>query len=808
MKTTIKQFYDFIKLYEIDLNTVEVFAKTRHNQKRILNVDITAKNSKVVQINLTNGYSLIGSPNHKVLCDSIYSLKFKELKDLKPYMAVVTDEGSVEIQQVQKPKNVKMDLYDLEIEEVQEYYTNGIVSHNSTISDSLRLGLYGKTTNKTLKDVANRFNKYGEVLVEFKHGSKKVEIFRRFSPDGFKLYIDDVEYDVAGKSDKQTYLEDELIQIPYYVFNNMISLSLNDFKSFLKMSPSDKRLIIDKIFSLAILNSMREDVKKQIKEKTVELSTINNNISFIEKTIEKTQEELQTLLEKLNENREQEIQENEKRLQEVQKEIETFNSLLETLKDKKSKISTEDKELSSEISKISSEISNLSKSIKNFEAKEKEIQELLEKLNDSKEQEIQEYTQKLSDISETLITLQNDIENIKQEKENLLKDSKTISNEISSTKIEISNISKSLKLYENNECPTCGSDLQSQNHQELQKELQKELKGYLELKENKEKLYSDLSENISNVESKYLEMSSKFSSMKTTKKQIETKIQELKSEEVNVSLDSLNSMLEENIKGKETSLEQIENYKSLKLDKDVKYSEISETLKIVENEYLETSSKFSSFQTTKKQIENTIEKLKAQENDNLSIESLSKILDDSKERKENFEKNCDSYEKKIKFLSIVDEILSEKGIKQMIIKNLIPSLNDMINAYLDKFNLYFTVEFNEEFNANVFSNGIEVDVSTLSMGETKILDFVVLISMIKLLKTKYHNLNVMFLDEIFASMDLENATYVIRMLKELSKELRLNIFVVHHNQLPTEYFDNVISVEKENGFSNLKYLIG
>lgn len=806
MKTTIKHFHDFIHTYGIDLNTTEVYAKTRHQEKRVLNVAITAKDSRVVQVILQNGYTLIGSPLHKVLNDAIYTVKWKYLKDIRIGTSLVTDEGCVEVLDVQKNFGVKMDLYDLQIQDVEEYYTNGIVSHNSTISDSLKLGLYGKTSNRNLKDIANKHNKYGEVLAEFKYDNKKVEVFRRFSPNDFKIFIDDVEYDVAGKSDKQTYLEDELLKISFYVFNNMISLSLNDFKSFLKMTPSDKRLIIDKIFSLAILNAMREDVKKQIKEKTVELTTISNNISFIEKNIEKTEEELQNLLEKLNENREQEIQDNEKKLKEIQDSLEVLNSKLSEVSSSKESISKDTKELSEELQKINSEISTLSKSIRTYELKEKEIQELLEKLNNSKQQEIQEYEEKLNSIQENLISLKEDIENLKVKKDELVLESKNIQSEISKYNSEIQTLSKSLKLYENHECPTCGSDLTSDTHQEHCKEIQKELDGYIGIKEEKEKLYKSVSDKVSETETKYLDVSAKFSSMQTTKKQIESKISELKSEEVGLSEDSLKSMLVENQTKKIESSEKIESYTLLKEDKNTVYSEISDKLKSVEAEYYDVFSKVTSTQTTKKQVEAYLNTLRNQENDNLSIESLTKILDDSKSRKEEFEKNQEGYGKKIKFLGIVDEILSEKGIKQMIIANLIPSLNDMINSYLEKFNLYFTIEFDEEFNANIFSNGIEVDVSTLSMGETKILDFVVLISMIKLLKTKYHNLNVMFLDEIFASLDLENATYVIRMLKELSKELRLNIFVVHHNQLPTEYFDNVISVEKENGFSNLRYV--
>jgi DNA repair exonuclease SbcCD ATPase subunit len=78
--------------------------------------------------------------------------------------------------------------------------------------------------------------------------------------------------------------------------------------------------------------------------------------------------------------------------------------------------------------------------------------------------------------------------------------------------------------------------------------------------------------------------------------------------------------------------------------------------------------------------------------------------------------------------------------------------------------------------------------------------------MVKILKYKYSNLNVLFLDEIFATLHPNNVQIVIKILKEFSEEFALNIFVINHSPLPIEYFDNMIQVEKTNRFSNLMYV--
>ena len=44
----------------------------------------------------------------------------------------------------------------------------------------------------------------------------------------------------------------------------------------------------------------------------------------------------------------------------------------------------------------------------------------------------------------------------------------------------------------------------------------------------------------------------------------------------------------------------------------------------------------------------------------------------------------------------------------------------------------------------------------------------------------------------------------LKILSNSCKELNLNIFVINHSQLPIEIFDYVLSVEKNNGFSDFK----
>jgi DNA repair exonuclease SbcCD ATPase subunit len=170
----------------------------------------------------------------------------------------------------------------------------------STISDAIKFGLYGKLDNKKMSDIPNRFNGGSEVKVTIHKGHDTIiTIERGVYPNFFRVYVNGVEYDQAGKKNVQSFLEEEILGMPYYVFNNVISLSVNDFRSFISMGTNDKRLIIDRIFGLEILNHMRWKIRDEMKVFKEEIDRLITEISVLEHSIVKSNEELESLNEKL-----------------------------------------------------------------------------------------------------------------------------------------------------------------------------------------------------------------------------------------------------------------------------------------------------------------------------------------------------------------------------------------------------------------------------------------------------------------------------------------------------------------------------
>ena len=148
-KIKIVDCYNLFKKY----GDLGLHVKTPYGYKHIQACDITAKNSKYITIETENAKKLVGALNHKI---KVSNGKFVSLKDLIVGKSkILTDNGASRLKSLKLSKKTK-DLYDIQVSEVGQYYSNGIVSHNSTIMKILTYILY----NKSLETETRK--KYGD----------------------------------------------------------------------------------------------------------------------------------------------------------------------------------------------------------------------------------------------------------------------------------------------------------------------------------------------------------------------------------------------------------------------------------------------------------------------------------------------------------------------------------------------------------------------------------------------------------------------------------------------------------------------
>ena len=138
--------------------------------------------------------------------------------------------------------------------------------------------------------------------------------------------------------------------------------------------------------------------------------------------------------------------------------------------------------------------------------------------------------------------------------------------------------------------------------------------------------------------------------------------------------------------------------------------------------------------------------------------------------------------------------------------NYIPTLNEEIKTALINLSFPYLLEFDDNFNAHLKYLGEDIPISSLSTGETKNVDLAVLISMIKIIKRKYPQINLICLDETVSSIDPESCIDIIKLLKDIAEDLQLNMLIVSHVQLPVEYFNKRLEIYKNIGFSDINII--
>ena len=507
----------------------------------------------------------------------------------------------------------------------------------STLAKVITYLCYGKVEGSTLKDLPNRVNGalWGKIWLESK--GNKIEIERGINPGIFNVKINGEEYDVAGKVNLQDFLETEIYEIPYHVFKNVIILSVNDFKSFITMSPYDKKRIIDKIFGFSIINEMAESVKEKRKSIIDEIRTYADEIRTLNESIDSVYDKIEQI------------------------------ELLTAEKDA---------------------------------SKVKKLKEDLIALNENRK--------KLNNFTDLT----------KEKLETLDSESRNKSAEHSTLTNKISNIKQDLKLFENSTCPTCTAPLTSDFH--------------LDIKKEKEESLITLSEKYTLAKAEYEEAETKLNDLRTKGRTIHVKAGQLET--------------------------QMENLKS---------------------KLIELSEKDESDSST----------------------NLKQLVKDFKIRKTEKSSSKLKSEADDFYLTILENLMGEDGIKNLAVRSILPSFNNHILLMGREMGIPFGIRFNEKFYCTLHHLGTEISAKTLSTGEKKKVDFVIIMALMKMIKVRFPSLNILFLDEIFSSIDSDGVYHIINILHDTIQDIGLNTFVINHTVLPSEYFDKKLEITKDAGFS-------
>lgn len=522
-------------------------------------------------------------------------------------------------------------------------------SGKSSLLNIPKLLLYGKTEGSDGKpvkigNIANRINKNGWIRGEILKGNDLFVIERTFSPQSLTVYKNGENLDKAGLKDMQGIIDNEIMDnLPYHIFANVMMLSLNSFKSFISMSPNDKRQIIDKIFSLEIINKVYELVKKDMRELGNAINISNSQVYSLEQTIKTSNAELEKLSTKNEDDN---------------------KDLLETLRTKMAKC----KEIYDEQAGKYTELYN----------------KYLELAN-SESQYLQMYRNQEHECNTT------------REK---------------------------IRLFNEDKCPTCGTPFNGEEFDDLRKSLQNKLDG----QEATLQTCLDSYNTVSKMKGDY---ATALNTLKANLDKIVAKQQEL----------------------------------------------------IIES----------------KSIENAAAKTN-------EYSSIQRIINETTISKVQLERSVEDANKRMNYLTVLESMYSNDGIKQQMMQNYLPTLNEEIKNTLIALSFPYSLEFDNNFDPHLECLGEPIESQSLSTGEHKKVDLTVLCAILRMLKRKYPQINLVCLDETLSSLDYESSTDIITYLHEIASTMNLNIFIVSHTQLDENLFDVRIHIDKNSGFSDLTFV--
>lgn len=447
---------EIVRLYEKHPEDIsKVYVDTPFGWKRILAAEKTYF-GKALEVKTLRGSSVIVSDKHRIRAVLPYEV-FKNAEDLevgKDY--VLTSYGVDKVVSVKRWRNGKsIDMYDIQVEEVEQYYSNGIVSHNSTIFvDAIIYALFGKTLKNTSnKYIPNRnvptslepyvklyFRSSGQLYSVKTYGkitssgmSSGVEILKLSDKEEV---LEDLTQSSVAKS--KEYIEKNLLGCSFDIFKSSIVISYADFMNFYEgMKKDQKRKYVENLFKLNCFGEMFTSIKEDSNSLKKEISSLKLNIlsenDRIEEYSKKSSDFENSLKEKKDKAKKLVLEKAEevKKLMAEAREV-IVESVGEDAKEKK-------KEITEMIDKITEAIHKLTLSKMKTQAQAEKNIEMIKELKDlyvglcpkctkmisdkydfsTKEKEIEESKSQAEDASKKIEALSKKLSEKKQEKEEI-----------------------------------------------------------------------------------------------------------------------------------------------------------------------------------------------------------------------------------------------------------------------------------------------------------------------------------------------------------------------------------------------------
>lgn len=328
--STIGEITEFYKEYPECVGLIEV--ETRHGYYKILAAEITAPNSEYYNVTTSSGKNIICSPNHRFISNG----EWVHCENLNVNDTILTTEGNETISSLIKSNDTR-DLYDIEVDVVHEYYSNDIVSHNSSVIEGITFALFGKPFRDIKKDQLINITNKKNGLVECNligNNGYDVKIIRGLKPNVFEIYENGkLVNQNSSASEYQNYLETEILGMNFVTFSQTVVISKTKYIPFMRLKTGDRRTFVESILNLEVLGEMYKQQTKNVSNLKKEISNFEVDIKLIKSDLNNKSESI-SRLKKLVKSIESESKiKNQSEISELKDKINDLKDLSATLKD-------------------------------------------------------------------------------------------------------------------------------------------------------------------------------------------------------------------------------------------------------------------------------------------------------------------------------------------------------------------------------------------------------------------------------------------------------------------------------------------
>ena len=249
----------------------------------------------------------------------------------------------------------------------------------------------------------------------------------------------------------------------------------------------------------------------------------------------------------------------------------------------------------------------------------------------------------------------------------------------------------------------------------------------------------------------------------------------------------------------------IEDLESAIVDEQNKLQKFTELSTEVNNRNATLSQLNFQLTSIRKEVNSIEEEIKELEGSNPDKKAEYTKLEKLVKEKKDFSKQHASLKKDRDVLTTASHLLKDNGIKTRIIKTYLPTMNKLINDFLQRMEFYVNFTLDENFEEIIKSRYRDVfSYDSFSEGEKARIDIALLLTWRSIAKLKNSvDTNLLILDEIFdGSLDQSGTSdlgWILRNFDESTK-----VFVISHKQGMDDKFDRTITAEKEKNFSIIK----